>query len=110
MLQEKFKQFREDIDASFDSVIEKLHQDPKLKDEFIASPINVFNRLTGKSLVLPEGFSLRIIDNTDPKILNLRIPPNMDDVELDDEELEMVAGGYASNTTTGCTTTNNCNC
>lgn len=65
------------------------------KKELIADPIKTIENLTGKRVKLPKDKTIVVRDQTDASIVYINIPtePNMDDMELNEEQLEIVAGG-----------------
>lgn len=77
------------------TLLEKSWEDPEFKAELIANPEHVIRETTGESLDLPEGKKLVIVDQTNSEFTYLNIPaePDMDEVELSDEQLELIAGG-----------------
>jgi len=79
----------------FQTVIEKAWEDTAFKADLIENPINTIETLTGKRLNIPEGKSLVVKDQTDESIVFLNIPVqiSMDDIELNEEQLEIIAGG-----------------
>ena len=77
-------------------VISECWSNPNFKDEFIAKPEEAIKTLTGKTVVLPDGIdSIQVVDESNPTTIYVNIPaePNLDNVELSEQELEMVSGG-----------------
>ncbi len=76
-------------------VISEAWSNPSFKQELMQSPLEAIERLTGKTLKLPEGKTLQVFDQSNEDVICLNIPqqPNMDSLELTDEQLELVAGG-----------------
>ncbi len=77
-------------------VISECWSNPNFKAEFIANPEEAIKTLTGKTVVLPEGMdSIQVVDESNPTTIYVNIPaePNLDNVELSEQELEMVSGG-----------------
>lgn len=82
-------------------IVQKAWEDPQFKRELIANPSEAIERATGHKLDLPEGKTLVVRDQTEGGVvhndttvcLNIPVKPNMDDVELNEEQLEVVAGG-----------------
>jgi hypothetical protein len=62
--------------------------------ELMTNPAEAIEKLTGKKINLPEGKTLVVRDQTDDTNIYINIPakPKMD-MELDENQLEMVAGG-----------------
>ncbi len=77
-------------------VLSEAWRNPAFKQELIASPEAAIKKLTGEFFELPKGKKLQVFDQSSPDIICLNIPqePNMDNVELTDDELELVAGGF----------------
>jgi hypothetical protein len=78
-------------------VVNKAWEDADFKKELVANPVAAIEKLTGKTVNLPKGKKLVIRDQTDETkvFINIPTPPkdNRDDVELNEEQLEAVAGG-----------------
>lgn len=76
-------------------VISKAWEDSAFKDELIANPIAAIEKLSGGKVNLPEGKTIVVRDQTDASTVYINIPveQTMDDVELNEEQLEAVAGG-----------------
>ena len=79
----------------FQTVVQKAWEDTTFKQELINNPIEAIENLTGKRVKLPEGKTVVVRDQTDASVVYINIPaePNMDDMELTEEQLEIVAGG-----------------
>ncbi|WBX76786.1 NHLP leader peptide family RiPP precursor [Tenacibaculum ovolyticum] len=84
----KTQQFLQDI-------ITKAWEDNDFKLELIKNPVKTIETLTGKKANLPEGKTIVVRDQTDASIVYINIPvePNMGNMELSEEQLEVVAGG-----------------
>jgi len=77
-------------------VITEAWNNPSFKKELIASPFEAIQKLTGETITLPDGVDkLVVVDQTDPSCsyFNIPGPPNLDDFELTDAQLEAIAGG-----------------
>ncbi len=79
------------------AVITKAWEDQVFKQELIANPIDAIEKLTGERVKLPAGKTLIVRDQTDASSIYVNIPsePKMEDMELSEEQLEVVAGGGA---------------
>lgn len=76
-------------------VIQRAWEDTQFKSELMANPVGTMERLTGHKISLPEGQKLVVVDQTDISTVYFNIPPkiDIDNLELNEEQLEMVAGG-----------------
>ena len=76
-------------------VIHKAWEDEGFKKELVASPVATIEKLTGQQVNLPEGKTLVVRDQTNESTVYINIPaePNMEDVELNEDQLEAVSGG-----------------
>ena len=77
-------------------IVQKAWEDATFKKELTANPVAAIEKLTGKKLNLPEGKTIVVRDQTDESVVYINIPAaskQMDDVELNDDQLEAVAGG-----------------
>lgn len=78
-----------------EAIISKAWEDASFRKELLTDPVNAIERLTGVKVVLPEGKSLVINDQTDKSKVYVNIPaePEIENMELTEEQLEAVAGG-----------------
>ena len=78
-----------------EQVVSEAWSNPTFKQALLANPQEAVKELTGKTFNLPEGKTLEVCDQSKPGVLYLNLPekPNLDNVELTDKELEIVAGG-----------------
>lgn len=76
-------------------VISKAWEDSNFRKSLIADPVKAIENLTGAKIVLPEGKTLVVNDQTDKSKVYMNIPsePNIEDIELTEEQLEIIAGG-----------------
>lgn len=79
----------------YQEVIQKAWEDTEYKKKLIANPLDAIEKLTGVRLNLPEGKTIVVRDQTDESTVYINIPAiqEMGDVELNEEQLEAVAGG-----------------
>lgn len=77
------------------TVISKAWEDQEFRKELLVNPVEAIKKLTGVEVVLPEGKELVIVDQTDKSKVYVNIPaePEMDNVELTEDQLEAIAGG-----------------
>jgi len=93
-----FTQQQEENQKFVNKLIEKAWEDADFKKRLVADPNKAIEEYTGKRIELPEGIRLVVNDQTDPRYLDINIPPKFDsdvyeDIELTDEQLEAVSGG-----------------
>ncbi len=79
----------------FQTIVQKAWEDTEFKTALIENPLKAIEKLTGKRLDIPKGKTLVARDQTDQSTVYINIPAQqtMDDVELTEEQLEIVAGG-----------------
>jgi len=79
----------------YQTIVNKAWEDGAYKKELIASPVSAIEGLTGERINLPEGKTIAVRDQTDTSVVYINIPAkvNMDDMELNEEQLEIIAGG-----------------
>lgn len=77
------------------SLISKSWEDSEFKDQLIQNPISTIEQFAGHKIDLPEGMSVKVNDltNTDYTYVIIPAKPNVDELELSDEQLEEVSGG-----------------
>ena len=76
-------------------IIKTAWQDESFKNDLVANPVQAIEALTGKEVNIPEGKTIEVRDQTNDLVIYINIPkePHMDDMELNDEQLEIIAGG-----------------
>lgn len=82
---------------SYAEIVQKAWDDDDFKKELTANPISAIEKLLGKKINVPEGKTLVVRDQTDESTIFINIPAQPQntvvDVELNEEQLEAVAGG-----------------
>jgi hypothetical protein len=77
-------------------IVQKAWEDATFKKELVANPVATIEKFTGKKVNLPEGKTIVVRDQTDESVAYINIPASPKkavDVELNEEQLEVVAGG-----------------
>jgi hypothetical protein len=76
-------------------IVQKAWEDADFKKELVSNPVVAIEKYTGKKINLPEGKTLVVRDQTDETAVYINIPAkqNLEDVELHEEQLDLVAGG-----------------
>ena len=79
----------------YSTVVQKAWDDPQFKSDLISSPVETIERFTGQKSNLSHDQKFVVVDQTDESTVYLNIPRKVeiDELELTDEQLEMVAGG-----------------
>ena len=77
------------------TIINEAWENETFKKELLENPAQAIEKLTGEKVSLPEGKQLVVRDQTDDKTIYINIPAerNLEDVELNEDQLEAVAGG-----------------
>jgi hypothetical protein len=89
----------EELNQKFtNDVINKCWEDEAFKQELLANPKGALEKLFGPMNSKETEPNFIVTDQSDRTAVYINIPanPNMDDVELADAELEVVAGGSAA--------------
>ena len=76
-------------------IISKCWEDETFKQKFISNPEQTIFDFTGKKLNMPKGKEFIVNDQTNNNKVYFNIPPkpDLESMELSDEQLELVAGG-----------------
>ncbi|AXG69008.1 NHLP leader peptide domain protein [Kordia sp. SMS9] len=76
-------------------LITRAWESETFKLQLVNDPKAAIESVTGKSFELPEGKRVVVQDQSDDNVVYINIPakPNLDEMELTDEQLEKVAGG-----------------
>lgn len=77
---------------SLNALFTKYHNDETFKEKLINYPTETIKEV---NLMVENNKNLVIEDQSDPNMIYFNIPaePDLDQMELTDEDLEMVAGG-----------------
>lgn len=73
----------------------KAWESPAFKEQLINNPVAAISEFTGKEISLPADKKIVVSDQTDNSVIYINIAgqPNVDDMQLTEEELELIAGG-----------------
>jgi class IIb bacteriocin, lactobin A/cerein 7B family len=74
---------------------QKSWESPTFKEQLINNPVAAIGLATGKDVSFLNDKKIIVEDQTDSDVIYINIPaqPNLDDMQLTEEELEMIAGG-----------------
>ncbi|MEW7281270.1 NHLP leader peptide family RiPP precursor [Aquimarina sp. 2201CG1-2-11] len=75
------------------TLIVKTWEDPEFKERLIANPLEEIKKATGKKIETHK--KVFVVDQSNPDHIYINIPvrPNLDNIELTEDQLEMIAGG-----------------
>lgn len=73
------------------AIIAKAHNDDDYREQLLANPKNAIQREFGKEL--PQGLEVRVVEESS-NVVYLVLPPKPV-VELSDNDLQAVAGGFS---------------
>ena len=91
----ELSQQQEEFKKDLATAIAKAWEDVSFKKELVASPKEAIESVTGRKLHLKEEINFVVTDqsNTDTFYFNLPSKPDLRNMELTEEQLELVAGG-----------------
>lgn len=78
-----------------ESIVKKAWDDPVFKDNLIKSPVETIENFLDHPIHLPEGKTISFVDQSNSSTIFINIPaePNMEDMELNEEQLDIISGG-----------------
>ncbi|MFH6995081.1 hypothetical protein [Flavobacterium sp. FlaQc-48] len=78
-----------------ESIVKKAWDDPVFKDDLIKSPVATIENFLEHPIHLPEGKTIAFVDQSNSSTIFFNIPaePDMDDMELNEEQLDIISGG-----------------
>lgn len=76
------------------TLVQEALNNSEFKTQLIKNPTSAIEKFTGKSFSMP-GKKVKVDDQSDSSVIYLNIPcePNLDEMELTDEQLEAISGG-----------------
>lgn len=77
------------------SVLSKAWEDQNFRKNLLEDPVNTIESFSGVKVMLPEGKTLIVVDQSDSSKIYMNIPvePNLENMELNEDQLESIAGG-----------------
>ncbi|MCC5789719.1 MAG: NHLP leader peptide family RiPP precursor [Opitutales bacterium] len=81
--------YKDEINQILAALATQARKDPTFKERLLTDPKAL---LREKGIDLPESLRLKIVEDTDPHLITLHLPPAPSE-DLTDEELEAVSGG-----------------
>ena len=79
------------------TLAQKAWESSAFKEQLIQNPVATIEQVTGKDLTILDNKRIVVEDQTDESVIYLNIPAqvSMDELELTEEQLEMMAGGLS---------------
>ena len=87
-----YQEAQANSEKNMETLISKCWEDETFKQELIADPAQAIEKLSGRPFDA-KGKKIVVNDQTDPSTVHINIPPNPDNMELTEDQLEAVAGG-----------------
>ena len=84
--------YKDEINQILNALATQAHKDPAFKERLLSNPKTV---LSEKGINLPESLHLKLVEDNDPNLITLHLPPS-DTEELSDRDLEEVSWGKDS--------------
>lgn len=80
---------------ALESIVKKAWDDPVFKDNLIKSPVETIENFLDHPIHVPEGKKIAFVDQSNSSTIYFNIPaePDMDDMELNEEQLDIISGG-----------------
>lgn len=77
------------------TLVSKAWDDAEFKDRLVKAPLAAIEEVTGKRINLSKGKKIVVNDfsHGDYNVMVIPPKPNVDDLDLTDEQLEQVSGG-----------------
>ena len=77
------------------SLANKAQADAQFKRSLVENPVAVIEKFLGKRIILPQNKKVIVVDQMDTSAIYINLPAvsDTDDIELNEEQLEIVAGG-----------------
>lgn len=76
------------------NLAKKAQEDATFKSNLLENPVKSIETFLGQRIILPQGKTIAI-EQTDSSTFSIKLiaAPDTEDVELDEEQLDIVAGG-----------------
>ncbi|MCC5789717.1 MAG: NHLP leader peptide family RiPP precursor [Opitutales bacterium] len=76
---------------TLEKIYAKCHRDSAYKERFLADPKAV---IKDEGFAVPDSLEIRAVEDTDPNLVTLYLPPEPSD-KLSDKDLDKVSGGLS---------------
>ena len=98
-----FEQLDPTGQEKWNTIFDECNKNEKFRNAFITNPQQTLEKVLGEPLKIGQ-FKLLVNDQAESSTIYINLPPSLDNLELTEEELETVAGGYTD--TNVCVITN----
>jgi len=77
------------------TIVNMAWEDESFKNELLDNPLNAIESLAEESIKIPQNKTIVVNDQSDESVIYINIPPRVkiEDLELSEEQLDIVAGG-----------------
>ena len=77
------------------NLAKKVQEDAQFKKNLLENSVLGIEVFLGRRIILPQGKKIAIVDQTDPSTIFINLPAvhSTEDIELNEEQLDIVAGG-----------------
>ncbi len=91
VLNAKQEEFKKDLAKA----MQKAWEDESFKKQLLAAPKEAIESLTGRKLNIKDDVNIVVTDQSTPATYYFNLPekPDVENMELSEDQLEMVAGG-----------------
>ena len=81
------------------NLAKKVREDATFKRSLLEDPLRTIERFAGCRILSAQGKKIAIVDQTDPSTVFINLPAekNVEDVELNEAQLDVIAGGGDNN-------------
>jgi len=77
------------------NLAKKVQEDAQFKKSLLENPVVGIEVFLGHRIIIPQDKKVVIVDQTDPSTIFINLPAvhDTEDIELNEEQLDIVAGG-----------------
>lgn len=77
------------------SLAKKVREDATFKKNLLENPLKTIEGFSGYRIIIPQDKKIAIVDQTDSSTIFVNLPAEKStaDVELNEEQLDIIAGG-----------------
>ena len=73
----------------------RVREDAIFKKKLMENPLKTIESFSGYRIIIPQDKKIDVVDQTDPSTIFINLPAekSTEDVELNEEQLDIIAGG-----------------